>query len=43
MQAIGTGSERIPRASPFPSSVGVNPQESIVALALRNTERLGRG
>jgi choline dehydrogenase-like flavoprotein len=29
-------------ASLFPSSVGVNPQESIVALALRNAERLGR-
>jgi choline dehydrogenase-like flavoprotein len=27
-------------ASLFPSSVGVNPQESIVALALRNVERL---
>ncbi len=29
-------------ASLFPSSVGVNPQESIVALALRNVEHLAR-
>ncbi len=29
-------------ASLFPSSVGVNPQESIMALALRNVERLAR-
>ena len=29
-------------ASLFPSSVGVNPQESIIALVLRNVDRMMR-